>query len=76
MANSSASLAGGAATPGIVPGRYAIAVSKLDTAAIATTFAPPKDVLPKKYGDPKTSGLTADVAMGRENDFVFALTSK
>jgi hypothetical protein len=66
---------GGEFEPGIVPGRYAVAVTKLDTAAVATTLAPPKDMLPKKYGSATSSGLTAEVARGRENDFEFALTS-
>jgi hypothetical protein len=59
--------------PGIAPGKYAVAITKFDTDSISTTHAPPKDVLPKKYGSPKTSGLTADVAKGRENSFEFAL---
>jgi hypothetical protein len=60
--------------PGIVPGRYAVAITKLDTASIATTLAPPKNLLPKKYADPKTSGLVAEVVEGQENDFEFALS--
>ena len=58
---------------GIVPGKYAVVVTKLDTAAISTTFAPPKNLLPKKYGNPATSGLTADVVAGQANDFPFQL---
>ena len=59
--------------PGIAPGRYAVAVTKLDTASVSTTLAPPKNLLPRKYANPKTSGQTADVALGRENNFEFAL---
>jgi hypothetical protein len=66
---------GGKFVPGIAPGRYAVAVTKLDTAAVSTTLAPPKDLLPKKYGSPQTSGLSADVTAGSENDFEFMLTS-
>jgi hypothetical protein len=62
--------------PGIVPGKYSVAIAKLDTASIATTLAPPKNLLPKKYADPKTSGLVAEVVEGRENDFEFPLTSQ
>jgi hypothetical protein len=62
--------------PGIVPGKYSVAITKLDAASIATTLAPPKNVLPKKYADPKTSGLVAEVVEGRENDFEFPLTSQ
>jgi hypothetical protein len=61
--------------PGIVPGKYAVAITKLDTANIATTLAPPKNLLPKKYADPKTSRLVAEVVEGQENDFEFALSS-
>jgi hypothetical protein len=64
---------GGKYRPGIVPGKYAVVVTKLDTAAIATTFAPPKNLLPKKYSDPASSGLTADVVAGGLNDFPFQL---
>lgn len=64
---------GGKFKSGIVPGQYLVGISKLDTAAIKTTSAPPKNLLPKKYADPKTSLLKADVAAGRENDFQFAL---
>jgi hypothetical protein len=65
---------GGKFRPGLAPGKYQIAITKLDKAAIATTLAPPKDLLPRKYGNPKTSGLTADVDQGRENEFEFALS--
>jgi hypothetical protein len=58
---------------GVVPGAYLVTVNKLDTAAIKTTYAPPKNLLPKKYADGKTSQLKAEVAVGKENDFAFAL---
>jgi hypothetical protein len=61
---------------GVVPGPYLVSVNKLDTAAIKSTYAPPKNLLPKKYADGKTSHLTADVAVGKENNFVFALTAE
>jgi hypothetical protein len=67
--------AGGKFESGIAPGKYAVAITKLDTSAISTTLAPPKDVLPRKYGNPQTSGFTAEVAVGNENDFEFALRS-
>jgi hypothetical protein len=60
--------------PGIVPGTYSVVITKLDTAGISTTLAPPKNVLPKKYANANTSGLTANVTAGQENDFDFALT--
>jgi hypothetical protein len=65
---------GGKFHPGVAPGQYGVAITKLDTASIATTLGPPKDLLPKKYASAKTSGLTADVDKGREDEFEFALT--
>jgi ABC-type transport system substrate-binding protein len=59
--------------PGIVPGKYVVTISKLDTAAAKNTFSPPKNLLPPKYADPKTSTLTAEVAAGQANDFPFPL---
>jgi hypothetical protein len=60
--------------PGIEPGKYAVALTKLDTAGISTTLAPPKNLLPQKYANQSTSGLTADVARAQENTFDFALS--
>jgi hypothetical protein len=67
---------GGKFKPGIVPGKYVVAITKLDTAAAKNTFAPPKNLLPPKYADPKTSQLTAEVAAGNANDFQFPLKSE
>ncbi|MCI0334518.1 MAG: carboxypeptidase-like regulatory domain-containing protein [Planctomycetes bacterium] len=64
---------GGKFKPGVVPGKYAVAISKLDTAAITSTFAPPKNLLPKRYGDASSSGITVEVAAGKENDVRFTL---
>lgn len=64
---------GGKYKPGIVAGKYAIVITKLDKAAISTTFAPPQNLLPKKYSNPATSGLTAEVVVGRPNEFEFPL---
>ncbi len=69
-------MGGGKFKPGIVPGQYDVAINKLDTAAISSTFAPPKNLLPKEYASPKTSGLTANVAPGQDNDFEFSLTDE
>tara|TARA_R110002111_G_scaffold255157_1_gene321295 strand:- start:92352 stop:92807 length:456 start_codon:yes stop_codon:yes gene_type:complete len=35
-----------------------------------------RNALPKKYADPKSSGLKADVKDGQENHFTFDLTDK
>jgi hypothetical protein len=67
---------GGKFKPGVVPGPYAVAISKLDTAAVKTTLAPPKNLLPKKYSDPKTSQFKADVKTDSKNDFQFELKSE
>jgi hypothetical protein len=65
---------GGKFKPGIAPGQYTVAITKLDTAAIKSTLAPPKHLLPRKYENPKTSKLTADVSSERENNFEFSLS--
>jgi hypothetical protein len=67
---------GGKFKSGIVPGKYVVAITKLDTAAAKNTYTPPKNLLPPKYADPKTSLLTADVAVGQANDFQFPLKSE
>ena len=64
---------GGKFKPGIVPGKYAVSITKLDTAAIKNTFAPPKNLLSQRYADPKTSQLSADVKADAANDFPFEL---
>jgi hypothetical protein len=53
-----------------------VAVSKLDTSAISKTYAPPTNLLPKKYSNPETSGLKATVVANRANEFPFALDAK
>jgi len=64
---------GGKFKSGIVPGKYVVSVTKLDTAAAKNAFSPPKNLLPLKYADPKTSLLNADVVAGQANDFQFPL---
>jgi hypothetical protein len=65
---------GGKFRLGVPAGKYLVAITKLDTAAISTTHAPPQNVLPKKFSSPTTSALTANVVAGNENDFSFNLT--
>ena len=64
---------GGKSKPGIAPGQYDVAITKLDMSGVTSTSTPPKNVLPRKYASPKTSKLSADVAADRENNFDFAL---
>ena len=64
---------GGKFKSGIVPGKYTVAITKLDTASIKSTLAPPPNLLPRKYADPKTSQLKADVVEDGKNDSGFAL---
>jgi hypothetical protein len=61
---------------GIVPGEYAVTVTKLDTAAISKTYAPPPNLLPKKYSNPETSGLKATVTADQVNDYQFTVDEK
>ena len=67
---------GGKFKSGIVPGKYVVAISKLDTAPAKNTFTAPKNLLPPKYADAKTSLLNSDVAAGQANDFQFPLKSE
>jgi hypothetical protein len=64
---------GGKFKSGIVPGKYEVAITKLDPAAVKNPFSPPKNLLPPKYADPKTSQLKAQVAAGQTNHFQFPL---
>lgn len=59
--------------PGVVPGNYSVVITKLDTASVSTTLAPPKNLLPQKYANANTSGLTANVAAAQKNSFEFSL---
>jgi hypothetical protein len=69
-------IGGGKFKSGIVPGQYIVTISKLDTAAAKNTFSPPKNLLPPKYADPKSSQLKAEVSAGQANDFQFSLKSE
>ncbi len=56
---------------GVVPGKYLVAVSKVQAPAVAATDpaahdqpylkTKPKHVIPVQYGDPAKSGLTIDI---------------
>jgi hypothetical protein len=68
----STQVGGGKSTRGIAPGHYDVAVAKLDMTNVTSTSTPPKHILPLKFGNPKTSKLSANVAAG-DNNFTFAL---
>ena len=69
-------IGGGKFKSGIVPGKYTVASHGLDTAIAKDAFSKPKNLLPPKYADPKSSKLTAEVAAGQPNDFQFPLKSE
>lgn len=67
---------------GAVPGKYKVAISKMELPPSAATGpnahdAPPppplKSLIPENYADPKKSGLTADIPEGGRNDLHFDL---
>jgi hypothetical protein len=70
---------------GVMPGKYQVAISKTqveggmseeqaDTSKKGEpTDVPVKELLPKKYKSPTTSGLTAEVTAGGKNEFTFDL---
>jgi hypothetical protein len=58
---------------GIVPGKYDVTVVKTDPSSVKNTLSPPKNLLPSKYADAKTSGFKADVVAGKANEFPFEL---
>jgi hypothetical protein len=74
--NLSTHVGGGKFKSGIVSGKYVVAISKLDTAPAKNTFTAPKNLLPPRYADPKTSTFKADVAAGQANDFQFQLKNE
>lgn len=69
---------------GAAPGEYKVTVRKTDTQAMAGDLpddheAPETQIqerwlLPQRYGNPTTSGLTASVQSGQKNEFTFELT--
>lgn len=60
---------------GLKPGEYLVGVQKLDTEKARSTNTPPEDLLPKQYASPETSGFTATISDGGENNVELKLTS-
>lgn len=56
---------------GVPAGDYAVSVSKLEV--VQDMRRQPKNLLPKKYNQPNTSGFSATVDPSGENDFTFDL---
>jgi hypothetical protein len=59
-----------AADDGAIPGRHRVAISPPDPPPDAP---PPKPIIPLKYRDFGTSGLTADIKAGTTNNVEFEL---
>lgn len=57
--------------PGIELGEYDVSVTKLEV--VQDMRKQPKNLLPKKYSQPRTSGLKASVTQDGENVFEFNL---
>ena len=67
---------------GAVPGKFKVTITKVTSTSTATsqesksndTAAPKTEwIIPKKYGNVMTSGLTAEVKDGDKNEFAFDL---
>ena len=56
---------------GLPPGDYAISITKLEA---PNSAKPPKNILPKKYADPKSSGFQANVSADGTNHVELPLT--
>lgn len=56
---------------GIEPGEYDVSITKLEV--VQDMRKQPKNLLPKKYSMPKTSGLKASVTQEGDNDFKYDL---
>jgi len=68
---------------GAVPGRHRVTISEPASESApmpgtpeAENWTPPEPRFPAKYADPNTSGFTATVEKGGENDFTFDMTDE
>lgn len=61
--------------PGAPAGEYSAAVTKYADSPTGP-HSPPKPLLPMKYSNARSSGLTASVVAGETNDFTFSLSNK
>lgn len=61
--------------PGMAVGDYQVTATKLDKDSIKsqTTMRPPKGLLPRRYSNPDSSGLTATIVAKKDNHLVFDL---
>jgi len=67
----------GAVDAGTTPGEYLVTISKVvpgDAPAAPGFSPPPKHLIPVRYGQTGTSGLTATVENKRSNEINFDLT--
>lgn len=65
---------GRAEKKGLPAGAYDVTVTKIETPKSIEMGSQPKNVLPAKYADAKSSGLEATVETEGENRFEFKLT--
>ena len=66
-------IGGGNYKSGIVPGKYVVTVVKLENTAAKNVYTAPKNLLPPKYADPKSTPFKVDVVAGQANDFPLAV---
>lgn len=60
---------------GAVPGTHHVAVVAIEEPTTFTLGVPSKSLVPPKYANPETSGLTIDVKAGEVNEVVLELSS-
>jgi hypothetical protein len=68
--------------PGVVPGSYRVIITKREAPPQAGPEGghdegetpPPRDLLPSRYADPATSGITVEIPADGKDDLKFELT--
>ncbi len=66
----------GARTDGVSVGVHKIGVSKVDEGAIVAEDETPKQLLPSKYADHLTSGLSVEAVAGKVKQFDIEIRSR